>query len=188
MDFFELLKVRRSVRDYEDKPVSTELIKEIINDSIKAPNAGNMQLWRFVIVNNKEWVKKCSDASKKAILEGIEKDPNSPMKGYADTLKNEDFNVFYNAPSLVYLVGSAKAGTLTADCGLLACYFMLSAAARGLGTCWVAQGAEITALEIRDSLSIPENYRIVAPIILGYPKVVPPMPERREPKILKVIS
>jgi len=188
MDFSELLKTRRSIRDYQDKDVPTEVIQEIIRDSIAAPNAGNMQLWRFVIVNSREWVKKCSDASKKGILEGIEKDPDSPMKGYAETLKNEDFNVFYNAPAVVYLVGSAKAGTLKHDCGLLAAYFMLSAAARGLGTCWVAQGAEIRDPELREALGIPENYSIEAPIILGYPKAVPEMPNRREPKILKIIT
>jgi hypothetical protein len=37
-------------------------------------------------------------------------------------------------------------------------------------------------------MGIPENYRIVAPIILGYPKTIPDMPERREPKLLKVLS
>ena len=188
MDFFELIKVRRSIRDYEEKDVPIQVIKDIINDSITAPNAGNMQLWRFVIVNSREWVKKCSDASKKAILEGIEKDPNSPMKGYAGTLKNKDFNVFYNAPAVVYIVGTAKAGTLVADCSLLTAYFMLAAAARGLGTCWVAQGAEIADPELREELGIPENYSIVAPIALGYPKTIPKMPARREPKILKIVS
>jgi nitroreductase len=147
-----------------------------------------MQLWRFVIVNNRQWVKKCSDASKKAILEGIEKDPNSPMKGYANTLKNDNFNVFHNAPAVVYIVGTAKAATLTADCSLLTAYFMLAAAARGLGTCWIAQGAEIVEPELREALGIPENYKIVAPIALGYPKAIPPMPARKEPKILKIIS
>ena len=188
MDFYELMKVRRSIRDYEDKDVPLEVIHEIIKDSITAPNAGNMQLWRFVIVNNREWVKKCSDASKKAILDGIEKNPDSPMKGYAETLKDEAFSVFYNAPALVYLVGSARARTLSADCGLLAAYFMLSAASRGLGTCWVAQGAEIKDPDLREALGIPENYNIEAPIILGYPKAIPAMPDRKEPKILKIIS
>lgn len=187
MDFSELMKVRRSVRDYEDKDVPLELIQEMIKDSITAPNAGNMQLWRFVIVNNREWVKKCADSSKNTIIEGIEKDPNSPMKGYAETLKNPDFSVFYNAPAVVYLVGSAKAQTLTADCGLLAAYFMLSAASKGLGTCWVAQGRDLDA-GLREELGIPEKYSIEAPIILGYPKAIPPMPDRKEPKILKIIS
>ncbi|MBU4054833.1 MAG: nitroreductase family protein [Proteobacteria bacterium] len=58
MDFSELLVKRRSIRNFEDKPVPLEVIQDIINDSIKAPNAGNMQLWRFVIVNDKEWMKK----------------------------------------------------------------------------------------------------------------------------------
>ncbi len=187
MDFSELMKTRRSVRDYEDKDVPMELIREIINESITAPNAGNMQLWRFVVVNNREWVKKCADSSKNTILEGIEKDPNSPMKGYAETLKNPDFSVFYNAPAVVYLVGSAKAQTLSHDCGLLAAYFMLSATSKGLGTCWVAQGRDMEP-ELREELGIPENYSIEAPIILGYPKAVPPMPERREAKILKIVS
>jgi len=53
MDFFKLLEKRRSVRDYEDKPVPLHLIQEMIDDGIKAPNAGNMQLWRFVVVNDK---------------------------------------------------------------------------------------------------------------------------------------
>ena len=73
MDFSELLDKRRSVRDYEDKEVPMDVINEIISDSIKAPNAGNMQLWRFIIVNNKEQVKRLSDLNKKAIIADIEK-------------------------------------------------------------------------------------------------------------------
>jgi nitroreductase len=188
MDFSELMDKRRSIRDYEDKEVPLDLIKEIINDSVKAPNAGNMQLWRFVVVNSKEWMKKISDSNKKGFLADIEANPNSPWKGYEAQFRNDDFNIFYNAPSLIYIVGTAKMQTITADCALFAAYFMLNAAARGLGTCWVAQGAQINDREILDEMGIPENYRIVAPIILGYPKTIPDMPERREPKLLKVLS
>ena len=188
MDFSELLDKRRSVRDYEDKEVPMDVINEIISDSIKAPNAGNMQLWRFIIVNNKEQVKRLSDLNKKAIIADIEKNPKSGWKGYESTIRNEDYNVFYNAPALIYIVGTAKAGTVPWDCSLLAAYLMLAAADRGLGTCWVAQGAAIRDPEVFNEIGLPENYRIIAPIILGYPKTIPPMPERKEPKILKVIS
>ena len=75
MDFSELLVKRRSIRNFEDKPVPLEVIQDIINDSIKAPNAGNMQLWRFVIVNDKEWMKKISDACKQSILKDIQDNP-----------------------------------------------------------------------------------------------------------------
>ena len=110
------------------------------------------------------------------------------MKVYEAMLRNEEYNVFYNAPCLVYIVGPAKAATLVPDCALLAAYFMLSAATRGLGTCWVAQGGFIRDPEVLKELGLPEGYQLVAPIILGYPKNIPPMPERKEPNILKIIS
>ncbi len=188
MDFNQLLEKRRSVRDFMDKKVPLELIKEIISDSIKAPNASHRQPWSFIIVNNRDMMKRISDASKKTLIEGIEKDPNSPMKGYAAVLKDANFNVFYNAPCMVGIVGKIKAATIAYDCALLACYFMLSAASKGLGTCWVAQGAEARDPELLKEIGLPEDHKIHAPIILGYPKSIPPMPERKEPVILKIIS
>jgi nitroreductase len=188
MDFPELLIKRRSVRNFEERDVPLELIHEIINDAVKAPNAGNMQLWRFVIVNQKEWLKKISDACKKWILNDIAQNPNSGYKAYEKMVSDEHYNVFYNAPSLVYIVGSEKAATLPIDAGLLSAYFMLAATSRGLGTCFIAQGGELKGSDMLAELGIPENYRIYAPIILGYPKIIPSMPERKQPKILKIIS
>jgi nitroreductase len=168
--------------------VSLDLIKAIIGDSIKAPNASNVQPWKFIIVNDKEMMKRISDDSKKTLIAGIEKDPQSPMRGYLEVLKNENFNVFYNAPCLVAVVGRFKGSMVATDCALVAAYIMLSAASRGLGTCFVAQGAEARTPELLQEIGLPEGYRIWAPIILGYPKIIPPMPERKEPVILKIIS
>jgi len=188
MDFQELLEKRRSVRDFEDKKVPIELIKEIVSDATRAPNAGNMQLWRFIVVNDKDYIGKISDANIKGFLADLDANPNSPWKGYEAQFRKEGFNVFFNAPCLVYIVGTAKMQTIVQDCALAGAYFMLSAATRGLGTCWVAQGAFIQDKEILDDLGIPENYRIVAPIIVGYPKEVPAMPPRKEPKFLKIVD
>ncbi len=188
MDFSKLMNQRRSVRDYEEREVSPDLIKQIINDSIQAPSASNIQPWSFVIIHNKEMIKRISDSSKSTILAGIERDPDSPMKGYAEVLKNENFNVFYNAPCLVLIAGPLKRATIAFDCALVACYFMLSSTSRGLGTCWIGQGAEVRDPELLKEIGIPEGYRIYAPLIVGYPKGIPPMPERKEPRILKVIS
>lgn len=188
MDFSKLLEKRRSVRDYEDKPVPLTVIEDIIKDAVKAPNAGNMQLWRFVVVNNKDFMKKISDANKKGFLADIDSNPNSPWKGYEESFRQDDFNIFYNAPALIYIVGTKKMQTITQDCSLAGAYFMLAAAERGLGTCWIAQGAFIEDKALLEELAIPENYRIVAPIILGYPKEAPAMPPRKDPKLIKVIS
>lgn len=131
MDFFELLEKRRSVRDFEDKQVPLEVIEEVVNDAIKAPNAGNMQLWRFIVVNNREWLRKISDANKKGFIADLDSNPNSPWKGYEAQFRKEDFNIFFNAPALVYIVGTSKMQTIVQDCSLAGAYFMLSAAVRG---------------------------------------------------------
>ncbi len=101
-DFFDLLKKRRSIRDFEKREVPLDLITEIINESCLAPSAENGQPWKFIIVNNKEWIKKLSDESKRNILAYIEEDPDIPIKKYEAVLKDKNFNVFYNAPSLVF--------------------------------------------------------------------------------------
>ena len=187
-DFFELLKTRRSVRDYQEREVPLELVQEIIRDSCMAPSSGNGQPWKFIIVNSREWIRKLSDESKGNLISILEKDPDSPMKKYEAVLRNKNFNVFYNAPCLVYLVGSGEVRSLSVDCALAACYFMLSAAARGLGTCWVHQGSDIRDPEILRQIGLPENGKIVAPVILGYPKTPPGPPVRNQPEILRIVT
>jgi len=187
-DLFELLSKRRSIRDYEDRVVSLDLIKEIIRDSCFAPSSGDGQPWRFIVVNNKEWIKKLSDESKRNILSYIETNPDAPLKKYETILRNKDFNVFYNAPCLVFIGGSKDIRSLQVDCALAASYFMFSAAAKDLGTCWVGLGTSIQDAKIREQIAMPKDYRIVAPVVVGYPKNVPGKPDGREAKILKVIS
>jgi nitroreductase len=186
--FDELLKIRRSVRDYEDRPVPLDLIKSLITESTCAPNASNEQLWRFVIVRDKEYMRRISDESKKNILATIEVDPQSPIARYDAVLRNASFNVFYNAPCLVIITGPKDRPNMQVDCALAAGYFMLAAAARGLGTCWINLGSYIEDAGMRADLGLDAATKVVAPIILGYPKHIPEMPKRNPPRILAVIE
>ncbi len=97
-DYFELLRKRQSIRDFEDKDVPLEIINEIIKDSCLAPNSGNGQPWRFIIVNKTDMIKRLSDESKKNIIALIEQNPDSPLKKRETTSHDQGFNVFYNAP------------------------------------------------------------------------------------------
>jgi nitroreductase len=65
---------------------------------------------------------------------------------------------------------------------------MLAAAARELGTCWIGLGINVRNPELMREIGIPEDCRIVAPIIIGYPKSIPEPSARNKPKILKVVS
>ena len=187
VDFFDLLKKRRSIREFEEKEVPLETIREIISESCLAPSSGNGQPWRFLIVNNRDLIKRLSDNSKENLLSLIEKNPESPGKKYEEALRNPGFNIFYNAPCLVYIAGQKTVRSLQVDCALAACYFMFSSAARGLGTCWIGLGTNVADPELLDRIGMPEDFRIVAPIIVGYPKTIPDAPERQEPRILKIV-
>ena len=188
MEFSELLKKRRSIRLYQEKDVSTELVKEVIAEASLAPSSGNGQPWKFIIVNDREMIKRISDESKSALLADIDKNPNSPAKKYEDTLKNDAFNVFYNAPCLVLIVGEKKFRSLAIDCTLAATYFMFSATAKGLGTCWIGLGSHVLDDKLRSEIGLTDGLSIVAPIVIGYPEMIPDPTERNVPYILKVIE
>ncbi len=74
--FKELLKNRRSIRNFTKKDVSFDTIKQLIEESTLAPSAQNQQPWKFIVVTNQEMMKAISDESKKNILAQIESNPN----------------------------------------------------------------------------------------------------------------
>jgi nitroreductase len=188
MNYDELIKNRRSIRDYKDQPLSTDVLKELIQESTLAPSSGNGQPWQFVIVNSGSMIKRISDESKKNLLARIEADPKDYIKKYEGGLRNENFNVFYDAPALIIIGGPAGHRMLPVDCALFAVYLMNAAAARGLGTCWVNLGSDIQDPALRKELGMGPEYRIIAPIVIGYPKSIPPAPGREKASILKIIE
>jgi nitroreductase len=61
---------------------------------------------------------------------------------------------------------------------------MLAAFSLGLGSCWVQLGSLVTDNEeIKKSLDLQEDEKIFGPIVIGYPKVIPEPPEKKEPEI-----
>ncbi|MDT8309573.1 MAG: nitroreductase family protein [Bacteroidales bacterium] len=188
MEFRGLIGVRRSIREFQDKDVALPLIHEIIADGCEAPNGGNRQPWAYIIITDKDVMKRCSDESKRNILLEIEKNPVTSLARYKTVLQNKDYNVFYNAPCLIYIAGLHNIHSTTVDCALAASYLMLSATDRGLGTCWINLGSAIKDKALLEEIGLSDEYVIVAPIILGYPAKIPNKPPRNKPKILKVIQ
>jgi nitroreductase len=101
-------------------------------------------------------------------------------------LSNPDFNIFYNAPAAVFIVAEASQRNVEINCTLAACYFMIAAAGRGLGTCWIHFARFVTDPGLLRELGLPDGHTIVAPIVVGTPKHVPKMLKRREPVILRI--
>jgi nitroreductase len=187
-DYLDLLNMRRSIRDYEDKDVSLDTIREIIRESCLAPSSGNGQPWQFIVVKDREMIKRLSDESKRNLVADIERNPASPSRYYEAVLRDKGFNVFYNAPALIFIGGSRGVLSLDVDCALAACYFMFAACERKLGTCWIGLGMFIHDPGLRKLIGMPDDYQIIAPVILGYPRGIPDVPERVTPQILRVVS
>ncbi|MBN1381316.1 MAG: nitroreductase family protein [Deltaproteobacteria bacterium] len=188
MNFQELLKKRRSIRNFQKKEVPIEVITDIIKEACLAPSARHSQPWRFSVITHKDTIKRLSDESKKNILAGIAVNPDSPHKAYEAAMHNERFNVFWNAPCLVFIYGPKKHDYLDCDCALAAAYLMFAATERGLGTCWIGLGSHIENPELRKEIGLTEDDRIVAPIIIGYPKSIPEPRDRAEPEVVFISS
>ena len=187
MDFQTLLKNRRSIREFQEKEVPLSILKEIIQETCLAPTASNAQPCKFVIIQNRGFLKRLSDESKQSLLSDLARNPESPLKNYEAVLRDGNFNVFYNASCLIYVIGPKNIYSLDVDCALTVAYLMLSAASRGLGTCWIGLGAHVRDPKILGEMGIPGDCRIVAPIIIGYPASIPPASDRHAPDIVKVI-
>jgi len=61
MELIEAIRTRRSVRQYEDKPVPESMVREILDAAMMAPSAGNAQPWQFVVVNDRAVLDKMQD-------------------------------------------------------------------------------------------------------------------------------
>ncbi len=68
-EFFEMLRRRRTVREYSDRNVPIELIEKAIATAGTAPSGANLQPWRFVVVRDKQVKKKIREAAEKEEFE-----------------------------------------------------------------------------------------------------------------------
>jgi nitroreductase len=187
-EYMDFLNERRSIRDYEDKEVPLETILDMIRESCLAPSSSHGQPWQFIVVTNREMIKRLSDESKRNLIADMERTPASPSRNYEAVLRDKNFNIFYNAPSLIFIGGSKGIRSLHVDCALAACYLMFSACARKLGSCWIGLGKFIQDPELRRLIGMPKEYEIVAPVILGYPRSIPDIPQRNDPQILMIVQ
>ena len=64
MNFFEVIKKRRSIRKYKEKPVEDEKLKLILEAGRLAPSARNRQAWRFIVIKDEKIKEKLYKVSK----------------------------------------------------------------------------------------------------------------------------
>ena len=185
MTIFETILARRSVRRYKARKVDRTTVSILLEAAVHAPTAIHQEPWAFVVIQDKVLLRSLSDQAKPLfVAEAQEKGLEHAGHSF-DIFKYPDFNIFYDATTLILICGRTSAPSYSADCWLAAENLMLAACAMGLGSCVV--GSALPALNTPKTkvlLNIPENFITVAPIIVGYPddEIVPVM--RKNPVIL----
>lgn len=172
MELVEALKTRRSIRRYKEKPLSQEKIKELIETAIWCPSASKVQPWGFAVISDKEYMRELSDQAKAGLLNKYSQTPG--YEKYKIMMENPNFNIFYNAPTLVLIYGKKNGIWSKYDCSMLAQNLMLVAWEQGIGSCWIGFAQDVcNTSEFKAKHQVSDDYELVAPIILGYPEIVP---------------
>ena len=182
---FSVIRERRSVRNYTDREVPDESIQKIIAAGIQAPTALGLQPWQFVVVRDRDLMRQGSDYCKPILAEKIREEPRHPeTEAFLAALRDPAYSIFYNAPVLVLVLGAREVVSSVIDCALCAENMLLAAWALGLGSCWVGSATLVEQNpRLLAALRVPDDHQIVAPLIFGYPALLLPKPERREPLI-----
>jgi len=143
MDMAELIKKRRSVREFADKPLPREALEKIVDAARFSPTARNVQPWEFVVVTGRQLLKE---------IAGI-----------------TEHGKFIAAAGGCILVFSADTKYFLEDCSAATQSAMLAAEALGIASCWVAGDKKDYAKELNRLLGVPDNFKLVSLIALGYP-------------------
>jgi nitroreductase len=144
MDAIETIKTRRSVRDFQDRPVSREIIEEIIDAARFAPTARGVEPWEFVVITNQD-----------------------ALKAIAGLAENGRFLV--QAQALIAVFCSDTKYYLEDGCAATQ-NILLAARALGVGSCWVAGDKKPYCASVNKLLSVPDSLKLVSLIAIGYPK------------------
>ncbi len=169
---------RRSVRAFSEDPISDDLIKEIVKAGVHAPNGGNSQPLRFAVITNVEKKKQYSDVSKALFIENMRKAMEGAIpekrhffETYIERLSKPEFDIFYGAPVLMLIYSSPDSFTPVEDGSLAAGNMMLAAHSMGIGSCWVGFASPLGYIpEVFKELNVPEDHKLIAPLVFGYPK------------------
>jgi nitroreductase len=150
-NFVELAVNRRSIRQYTGESLSSSEVEQIMKAALMAPSSKNSRSWEFVLIENKEMLKKLSvcKPTNAAFIENC-------------------------ALAIVVLTDPLKSEAYVEDASIAAAYIQLQAEDLSLGSCWVQiSGRETEAgydseQYVKDLLEIPLQLHVGCIISLGH--------------------
>ena len=188
-----LILSRRSIRAYKSGPVPADLIEQLLNVSVHAGTASNLQGIQFSVVQEPSLLIEIEDLVIENLWGRLKKIGN-PILGKLARLKYGDsfagyyryYQVFKKnlkngktrgmilrgAPAVIVVHSIGKEPIRTADCAIATSNMTLMAQILGLGVCWMGFiiDASLKDPRIKAILDIPKSRNILSCITVGYPK------------------
>jgi nitroreductase len=140
MDTLTCIRKKREVRDYLDKPVPQEALQQILEAGRFAPSSKNSQPWHFIVIRDKERLRKISDLT-----------PTGKHIAQAPL-------------AIAIVMDGAKLPEI--DGARAAQNMVLAAWSLGIGSCWVTNFYDDG---VKDLLGVPQRMKLVTVIPFGYP-------------------
>ncbi|NCB47719.1 nitroreductase family protein [bacterium] len=163
----KIIHQRKSVRNFEEKPVTKEQFETLVRAAMAAPTARNSQPWQFIVVDDREKLNK--------MAEGLP---------YAKMLEK--------AAGAVVVCGDIKIATDLGveklwehDCSAATQNLLLAAESMGLGAVWTAAHPyEERVNVVKDVLSLPDGIIPLCVVPVGYPTGVDKPKDKWKPERL----
>lgn len=157
MTIVEMIQRRRSIRRFEDRIISEELITMLLISATSAPTAANCEPWEFIVIDNPE------------ILEKI---------------RTKLVFANYKAPIAIVVCGNMELAfkgpgkeMWVQDCSAATQNMLIAASNLGLGSVWIGvYPLESNVKAVSTILNIPEHVIPLNIIYFGYPA------EEKEPR------
>ncbi|HVU13529.1 MAG TPA: nitroreductase [Phototrophicaceae bacterium] len=165
MELAEMIRSRRSIGKFTDDPVSLDLVRELLESAVYAPNHRLTEPWRFVIAAHGAREKYA--AIRRDMVLGFMKDKGEAERQQAAA---GTFQKFMNVPVYLFVIMPTSGDQELDDENYAACCclienFLLLAWERGLGTTWKTFKNDP---RLRTLIGLGENERVVGIVHIGY--------------------
>lgn len=149
--FSELIKTRRSMRKFTSEELTQEQVVTLLKAALMAPTSKRSNCWQFVVVDDKETLRKLS-------------------------LCKEQASQFITDAALAIVVTAdpLASDVWIEDASIAAIFLQLQAEDMGLGSCWVQLRERFTATGIpsndyvHDVLELPLQLQTLCIIAIGH--------------------
>ena len=197
MELKDAIKMRKSVRGYKTDPVPKQVLAEIIETSLRAPSANNIQPWEMIVVTGKamEDLRQGNiDMLTSGKAGGSDLGHTRPFEGiYKERQRTLGFTLYsllgiqrgdkekrmewtlkgfrsFDAPASIILAADERVDARVAgsDIGGIVQTICLAALDYGLGTCINGQGISYPDV-VRKVTGLPESKKLYTSIAIGYP-------------------